>query len=129
MRVSAAVFFYKFTHMLTLCTYDPSFTNRHSAPQPLPHVSAYCRYGRNYLDQCDSVCICDKFGSYRCQPHHTPGSGACYGGAVSGQPVRCSLAEEGGDGGLREEAHTRFFCENRTVHVEYGTSSQSYTVL
>ena len=82
-------------------------------------VSASCQYGRTYLDQCDNVCFCDKFGAYQCKPRGTPGGGICYGDAVTGQPASC---EQHGE--IRVEAHTRFFCEDNIVHFEYGEDFQ-----
>lgn len=79
-------------------------------------VSASCQYGRNYVDQCNNVCFCNKRGQYECKPRGTPHGGRCYGSEDGvGKPLACS--EEGEIGVF---SHTRFFCENEIVRFEYG---------
>ncbi|XP_043226328.1 kielin/chordin-like protein isoform X1 [Amphibalanus amphitrite] len=80
--------------------------------------AASCQYGRTYLDQCDNVCFCDKFGAYQCRPRGTPGAGICYHDGVTGKPTRCEQ-----EGFIRVEAHTHFFCQDGIVHFEYVEES------
>ncbi|KAF0289616.1 Serine protease inhibitor I/II [Amphibalanus amphitrite] len=78
--------------------------------------AASCQYGRTYLDQCNNVCFCDKFGAYQCRPRGTPGGGICYHDGVTGKPLRCEQ-----EGFIRVEAHTQFFCQDGIVHFEYAS--------